>query len=67
MGHEGENSLLSLIKKSNLGTELCAGGSAGYMFNSFGLFICQIDLTEEGLENYETVIEYIFAYVNMLK
>lgn len=37
------------------------------MFDSFALFMCQIDLTPEGLENYETVLEYIYAYVNMLK
>ena len=37
------------------------------MFNSFGLFMVQIDLTPEGLKNYETVLEYIYAYVNMLK
>ena len=35
IGHEGENSLLSLLKKKNLATELSAGTSSHYMFNSF--------------------------------
>ena len=67
IGHEGENSLLSLLKKKNLATELSAGTASAYMFNSFGLFVCSVDLTQEGLENYETVLEIIYAYVNMLK
>ena len=67
IGHEGENSLLSLLKKKNLATELSAGTASAYMFKSFGLFACSVDLTQEGLENYETVLELIYAYVNMLK
>lgn len=64
-GHEGENSLLSLLIDEGLGLEL----TAGYYdeISLFSRFFIQIKLTKEGLENVSKVLELTFAYLKMLK
>lgn len=65
IGHEGEGSLLSLLKKQNLALELSAGVSNISRNNS--IFEVLIKLSNDGVKDYEKVIEYFFAYINMLK
>ncbi len=64
-GHEGENSLLSLLKAEGLATELTAGQDEEiHLFTTFNV---RIKLTPHGFENYKDVISYTFQYLNMLK
>jgi len=63
-GHEGENSVLSYLKKEGLAMELSAGGS--HTLNCFSDFFVQITLTKKGLQNYEQVIAAIFKYAQRL-
>lgn len=65
MGHEGENSLLSLLIDEGLATSI-------YAFNTdtmelFSFIGVKIELTEQGLENYEKVLQLIFKYIEIIK
>ena len=72
IGHEGKNSLLSVLKSKGLVTHISAGVSnegearstVGFMFNV--TFV----LTEAGLKFGEDgfgIVEYLFAYINLIK
>jgi len=65
IGHEGKGSLLSFLKEKGLATGL-GGHSAPDTpdYGSLGIFIT---LTEKGVEQYQTVLEYCFSYFEMLK
>lgn len=65
IGHEGKGSLLSELKARNWVNSLTAGvsgGSKGYAF-----FIVYVDLTVEGLDHVDDIIELVFQYIQMLK
>ena len=64
-GHEGENSLLSLLIDEGLALELSAGCSDE--IDSFSKITISIKLTNQGLSNHLTVLEYVFFYLKMLK
>lgn len=49
-GHEGENSLLSYLKKEGLAMELCAGDD--HELDVFSDFYIDITLTKKGLAEY---------------
>jgi secreted Zn-dependent insulinase-like peptidase len=70
LGHEGEGSLIEMLRKSNFASSLSAGvGSGGYSRNS-GMSVFEIDivLTTEGLAEYIRVInEYVFAYIQKIR
>jgi insulysin len=66
LGHEGKNSILSMLKAENLAQELSAG-TLGYNLKNFSVMFVGITLTDLGLEKYTRVIEIVQAYVNMLK
>jgi secreted Zn-dependent insulinase-like peptidase len=61
---KGEGSLFSLLKENglveSLSTQYWRGG------DDFKILSIDIGLTEDGLENYETVIEHFFQYVRLL-
>jgi len=65
VGHEGEGSLLSVLKKEDLALELEAGVNNVSRNNSF--FEVSIKLTSKGFNEYKQVIKYFFSYINMLK
>ncbi len=65
LGHEGENSLLSLLKRENLATGLSAGG--GGSNRSYSSFNLNIQLTERGQQNYRQVITYVFQAIELLR
>jgi insulysin len=54
IGHEGENSLLSYLKKEDLATELSSNFSSE--LDVFSDFSVEIRLTDNGLKNYERVL-----------
>ena len=66
IGHEGKNSLLSMLKAEGLAQELSCG-SAGMQYKNFSFMLVNIILTKKGLDNYERVIELVHAYIEMLK
>ena len=64
VGHEGQGSLLSSLKKDNLALSL----SAGFEQHSFAsIFDVTIELTPSGLDKVNTVIERFFSYIEFLK
>ncbi len=65
IGHEGEGSLLSYLKKQGLATGLSAGG--GSLTDDYGRFVISIKLTQKGLDQYRDVVKYCFSYIDMLK
>lgn len=66
LGHEGKGSILSMLSKLNLATELSAG-SEGYQFKNFSCFFIDIKLTEQGLVEYLTVLRVVGAYLALLR
>lgn len=64
VGHEARGSLLSLLRKRGLATELSASAS-GTSYG--GTFDVTISLTRAGVERHEEIIELVFAYLNLLR
>ncbi len=65
IGFEGKGSLLSQLKEEGLALGLSAGGGNSHPdLNSFSI---SVSLTPKGMENYLTVMERIFSYIEMLK
>ena len=65
IGHEGEGSLLSLLKKNGWATKLSAGGSS--LDVNEALFQINIELTPDGLRQLEEVTTYTFQYIRLLQ
>lgn len=65
VGHEGEGSLLSQLKVEGLAEGLGAG--SGIAWRGGALFSVSISLTQQGAENYERVLQLLFAYMDMLR
>lgn len=69
LGHEGEGSVLSLLKSRNLATDLSAGnGGEGYEYNSsFSLFSCSLTLTNDGFDRVYDCLTVVFQYLKLLQ
>lgn len=65
LGHEGEGSLLSLLKAEDLATSLEAGESEDA--REYSTFEIGIRLTPKGLERYEDVLARVMAAVDRLR
>ncbi len=65
IGHEGEGSLLSLLKRQGLAQSLSAGG--GLSWHGGGLFSVNIALTAKGVAEHDRVVQLLFSYVDMLR
>lgn len=65
VGHEGEGSLLSMLKRESLADGLSSG--TGLYWRGGALFSISIGLTEKGVANYERVLQQTFAYLEMLR
>ncbi|SGY41131.1 BQ5605_C003g02474 [Microbotryum silenes-dioicae] len=65
IGHEGEGSILSLLKKKGWANSMSAG--AGNGARGFEFFKINVDLTVEGLQHHEDVSAVIFAYFDLLR
>jgi insulysin len=64
IGHEGKGSLLSELKSLRWANSLIGGlkgGSKGFAF-----FIVNLDLTEEGLEHIDEIIDLVFVFNNSM-
>ncbi|CAF1145140.1 unnamed protein product [Adineta steineri] len=65
IGHEGDGSLLSYLKKLGLATELVSGEkNAAPGFNFFYVYL---ELTIEGLGRWEKIIHIVYQYIAMLR
>ncbi len=65
IGHEGNGSLLSELKKKGWVNHLYAGSrreARGFQF-----FHVVLDLSEEGEENLNEIVKLVYQYLNMLK
>ena len=65
VGHEGKGSLLSQLKAEGLAEGLAAG--SGLAWRGGSLFSVSVSLTEAGAQDYDRVLELIFAYTAMLR
>ena len=65
VGHEGQGSLLSQLKAEGLAEGLAAG--SGLAWRGGSLFSVSVSLTEAGVQNYDRVLELLFAYTAMLR
>ncbi|SPO41170.1 related to STE23 - Metalloprotease involved in a-factor processing [Pseudozyma flocculosa] len=65
IGHEGEGSILSHLKRKGWCNRISAGGSDGA--NGFQFFKINIDLTKDGLAHHEEVLESVFKYIHLLR
>ncbi|KAJ3343860.1 Insulinase (Peptidase M16) [Gonapodya sp. JEL0774] len=65
LGHESEGSILSLLKSLGWANALSAGSSHGSIGWSF--FKLNIDLTEEGLQNVDDIVEIVFGYIKVIR
>ena len=64
-GHEGPNSLLSILIDEGLATELCA--SAENELLTLSALRVSIKLTKKGLAQYKDVVEWVFSYLRLLQ
>lgn len=65
VGHEGEGSLLSELKKKGWCNNLYAG--ARREARGFQFFNLTVDLSEEGGDHIQDIIKLVYQYLNMLK
>jgi len=65
IGHEGEGSLLSLLKAEGLAESLGAG--TALEARGASLFSVGITLTERGVAERERVVQLLFAYLDMIR
>jgi nardilysin len=69
IGHEGEGSLLSELKRLEYSSSVSAGVSEGNMDNNtmFSVFNITVNLSSKGLANWFTVANVVFVYLHSLK
>ncbi|GBB90257.1 hypothetical protein RclHR1_17150001 [Rhizophagus clarus] len=65
IGHEGIGSICSLLKKKGWIISIYVGPSE--ISADYHIMTVNVDLTEDGLEHYEDVLEIIFQYIEMLR
>ncbi|EED30991.1 peptidase M16 domain protein [gamma proteobacterium NOR5-3] len=65
VGHEGEGSLLSQLKREGLADGLSSG--TGLDWRGGSLLSVTVALTEKGVADYERVLQNIFAYLELLR
>jgi nardilysin len=69
IGHEGEGSLIEVLRLQSLATDISAGvGSDGYSNNSgMSIFEIKLTLTEQGVAEYERIVsEFVFPYIEKM-
>ncbi|XP_023021581.1 insulin degrading metalloproteinase isoform X2 [Leptinotarsa decemlineata] len=65
IGHEGPGSILSVLKSRGWSSSLVAGSKPSP--RGFGFFGIAVDLTEEGMNHVDDIVQLVFQYLNMLK
>ncbi|XP_063988848.1 insulin-degrading enzyme isoform X2 [Diachasmimorpha longicaudata] len=66
LGHEGDGSLLSALKKEGWSNSLVAGVRKAAR-GEVNFFTVIVDLTEEGITHIDDIISLMFQYINMMK
>ena len=66
IGHEGEGSILKLLKDLKWATSLSAGPSPE-SYSSHSLFLISIELTDEGNDHVEECCKIVFQYLELLR
>ena len=65
LGHEGEGSAFSMLRKKGFASSLVAG-EAGSSFSTRSFFMCRVELTEQGQLHVPEVLGIIFSYLKLL-
>ncbi|MDC0598725.1 insulinase family protein, partial [Gammaproteobacteria bacterium] len=65
LGHEGEGSLLSLLKEKGWVNSLSAGGGMSYRDNA--TFSISVGLTEEGVNRVDEISSLVFQFIDLVK
>ncbi|XP_068625858.1 insulin-degrading enzyme [Battus philenor] len=65
LGHEGPGSLLAALKARGWCNSLVGGTRIGA--RGFGFFGVQVDLTEDGVEHIDDIVNLVFQYISMLR
>lgn len=65
LGHESKGSLLYYLKSLNWVNELSAGNMK--VCQGCSLFMVELELTPEGLSNWEAIVVHLFEYLKMAK
>ncbi|XP_036326734.1 insulin-degrading enzyme-like [Rhagoletis pomonella] len=65
LGHEGKGSILSELRNLGWCNDLMAGHQN--TLNGFGFFEIVVDLTQEGMEHVDDIVNIIFQYLTMLR
>ncbi len=65
VGHEGAGSILSLLKQRGLATGLSAGQQ--FSDTTWASFVVTVQLTQQGIERVDEIIEIVFSYLRMLR
>lgn len=63
LGHEGEKSLVDLLKKEGLCESV--GADTQHLIDGHALFTLSCSLTSQGVKNYERVIELVFEAIRL--
>ncbi len=66
LGHEGQGSLLSLLKQKHYALELYADDASKSCI-TWNIFTIRIELTDLGLQNVDEVVQMFFSFVDILK
>eukprot|EP00439_Symbiodinium_sp_Y106_P040628 s1244_g4.t12 len=65
LGHEGPHSLCALLRRRGWITELDVSGDDET--STFAVLVVSMELTEEGLEHKDEILELLFGYLNFLR
>ncbi|KAH7489131.1 Insulin-degrading enzyme [Phytophthora ramorum] len=65
LGHEGQGSLLSYLKKKKWANSVYAGIVEDY--DEFSLFVVSFDVTEDGVERADDVLKAMFQYMHLMR
>lgn len=65
IGHEGQGSILHYLKKKSWANSLSAGSY--HICDGSEVFSISVDMTKEGLKEYEEIMVAIFQYLKMLR
>jgi insulysin len=65
IGHEGQGSILYILKQKGWANELSAGISNSC--SDWSCFSISIDVTNEGLQHQNDIVDIIFSYLTLLK
>lgn len=65
VGHEGPGSILSVLKQKGWALGLCGGLMEAQ--SCFAVFGVSVDLTTDGLDKVDEIVDFIYAYLGLLK